>query len=186
VILRKSSYEVLAIDFKKILADARPEALGEMMDEADELVAGFITSGDRFIFVGVSIGALTSYNLMKRHPEYKNILIITAGDVRHLTERVFIRKKWRDVPKSEIDSHWKDINIYDTKKQLTDRNMYTLLPKRDKIINPEIVMSLREELKTRNKTHIVRTNGGHYRTGIAYTVLRPNKILKIMHDYFGL
>jgi pimeloyl-ACP methyl ester carboxylesterase len=185
-LLQNEGYEVLAIDFKKILADARPEAFEEMINEADQLVSEFTSGGDKFIFVGVSIGALTSYNLMKRHPEYKNMLIVTGGDIRHLTERVFLRKKWAHVPKTEIDKYWADINIYDHKEQLSGKKLYMLLPKRDKIIDPEKVLDVWEDLKTRNETYIVRTNGGHYRSGIAYTIFQPKKLLKIMHEYFGL
>lgn len=184
--LQKEGYEVLAIDLKKIFENTEPEALGQMMDETEPYVADFLADTKEFIFVGVSIGALTLYNLMKRNPNYKNLLAITGGDIRHLPERAFLRKKWSHVPKDEIDKHWEHLNMYDTMLQLKDKKMYMLLPKRDKVIDPEVVVELSKDLATRNQIELVITNGGHYHTGLAYTVFQPKQVLKIMHNYFGL
>jgi hypothetical protein len=55
-----------------------------------------------------------------------------------------------------------------------------LLPKNDKVINPEEVSEEIELLKPCNNIEVIRTPGGHYRTVISETIINPDRILSYL------
>lgn len=175
-LLRELGYRLLVIDFRDVLKRHNPHDLVTLMDEVSELASekGFITP--KTMIVGVSLGGLVGYNLIRRHNELNKLLVITGGDMTHIPSARALRKRWK-MDRKALAGHWKDVNIYTPVGGLRDKHVVMLLPKRDRVIDPNEVRGEITLQSKHNDFTIVPTNGGHFRTIISHTILFPKRIL---------
>ncbi len=180
-VLKNAGYKIYALDFRKILNSHNPQELLELMDDVDEFLKNKGLINKELLLVGISIGGLVGYNMLRRHKELHKLLVITGGDVSLLPTKRSLKKNWK-ITRRELAEGWRPVNMYTPAGELKDKNIIMLLPSRDKIINPEEVA---EEIKLQqnfNNVRLVRTSGGHYRTIITETILKPKGVLKYLHE----
>jgi len=180
-VLKNHGYKIIALDFILVLRKHDPQDLIDLMNEVDSfcLEEGLISPD--ILVVGISLGGLVGYNLMRRHEEVKRLLIITGGNIALLPTNRSLAKKW-NITRQELEDKWQDVNMYSTPGSYQDRHIIMLLPKRDKLIDPNQVLDEIDLHRPYNNIKLIDTNGGHFRTIITETILRPNQPLKLIHE----
>jgi len=177
--LSKQGYDIVAMDFTDVLRNKDPQDLIDLMDEAQTVVESHKLINLRTIIVGVSLGGLVGFNLVKRFPELNKLLIITGGDVTHIPRKATLKNKWR-LSRSQLSRKWQNVNIYTPVGGINDKHIVMLLPKRDKMIDPAEVSKEIDRHKHLNDIVLVNTKGGHFRTIIKETVISPGNSMKLI------
>ena len=180
-VLERAGYEILALDFVDILRAHDPQDLVSLMDEVAQLFQdeGLIHPGT--LIVGISLGGLVGYNLLRRYPELDKLLVITGGDISRLPWKRTLRKRWK-LTRSELARRWEGVNMYTPVGQIRDKRMIMFLPLRDKLIDPEEVTAEIAKQGQLNDIKLIRTPGGHFQTIISQTVISPAKILPLLRE----
>lgn len=176
--LNRDGYAITALDFpKKVLREGDPKLLPALVDE----VVAFAEERARqttqpVLLVGISLGALISLNILRRSTLFQDGVMITGGDIVKVAQRLYGSKVW---PQSydELAKQWKIINMYTEPKLLRGKRMVFVLPKRDRLIDPEDV---RREVALQRKagndiTLIERHIFGHFGTIIEEAILLPHR-----------
>lgn len=177
--LLNEGYEILVMDFYDALRRRDPQDLLTLMDEVDSLFAQYKLIDTKTMMVGVSMGGLVGFNMMKRHKELKVLLAITGGNMALIPK--YYKQKW-PVSYDELAEIWAPANIYTKPGEITGRYVAMVLPSRDKVIDPDEVVDELKKLGEYNTVVVLRPKGGHFRTIITETILRPRKSLHIIHE----
>lgn len=179
-LLQQKGFGILALDFTDILKGHSPTGLIELMDEVDELIQkeGLITN--QTTIIGISLGGLVGFNMIKRHKELTKLFIITGGDMTHIPRKKALATKWK-LTCEELSAAWRDVNIYSPVGSIRNKHIVMLLPKRDKLIDPNEVIREIDKHSKHNNVELIRTNGGHFRTIISETIIWPRKSLDIIN-----
>ncbi len=180
-VLKNAGYKVYALDFKKILNSHNPKELLELMDEVDGFLEERRLINKDLLLVGISIGGLAGYNMIRRHQELNKLLVITGGNVALLPTRKSLKNEW-NMTREELAESWQPVNMYTPPGDMNNKCMIMMLPLRDKVINPEEVVNEVKLQQHFNNITLVRTKGGHFRTIITETIFRPGGILKYLHE----
>jgi len=180
-ILKNAGYKVYALDFKKILNSHNPQDLLELMDEIDEFLKERRLISKDLLLVGISIGGLAGYNMIRRHKELNKLLAITGGNVALLPTDKSLEKNW-EMTREQLAQAWQTVNMHTPLGEMKNKNVIMMLPLRDKIINPEEVVKEVRLLQKVNNVMLVRTKGGHYRTIITETIFKPRSIFKYLDE----
>lgn len=180
-LLRDQGYTIVAMDFVDILKSGNPGDLVALMDEADDLLQSGGLIGPDTIMVGVSLGGLVGFNMTKRHPVLNKLLVITGGDMTHIPTQRALKNLWK-LTQPELAALWQNVNIYSPIGAVQGRHIRMVLPKRDKIIDPDEVVREFDRHAGLNDFQLIRTNGGHFRTIITETILRPRSSLALIRE----
>lgn len=180
-ILSKAGYDLIALDFHYILRSHNPDDLIGLMDEVDDFFKAEKLIRRDLVIVGISLGGLVGYNLMRRHTELTKLIIITGGDISHLPSKKSLQKHWKMTQKQLAD-RWKSVNMYTPYGEIKNRHVIMMLPVRDKMIDPKEVIGELKLHQPLNDIKLITTKGGHFRTIITETVLFPERILPLIQD----
>jgi pimeloyl-ACP methyl ester carboxylesterase len=175
-LLKSRGYKLLAMDFVDVLRQRNAQDLVGLMDEVSGLLEKEGLVSRQTILVGVSLGGLVGYNLIRKYPQLDKLLVITGGDMTHIPTARSLKKHWR-LSRAELAARWKDVNIYTPVGNMRNRHVVMLLPKRDMMIDPDEVAREIAKHTHLNDFTIVPTNGGHFRTIITETIISPRKSL---------
>lgn len=178
-ILKKSGYNVIALDFERVLNMHDPSHLIQLVDEVDDYLMSNNYINKDLIIVGVSLGGLIGYNMLRRHKELSRLVVITGGNIALLPSRRALKKKW-GISRKELEAEWRDVNMYTPRGKLKNKRIVMMLPERDKVIDPEEVLEEVELQSEHNDIELIRTSGGHIRTILSKTVKNPRSILPII------
>ncbi len=168
---------MVVLDFVLVFQRHNPQDLVDLMDEVDTLVEKEGLLHEDLLIVGVSLGGLVGYNLLRRHAELKKLLVITGGDISHVPIQMLLKKKW-GLTREELAQKWKGVNMYAPPGTLKDKHVVMLLPKRDRVIDPNEVAGEIALQQQYNDITLVHTNGGHWRTIITHTIIAPRRPLR--------
>lgn len=180
-LLQNEGYYLVVLDFRDVLKRHDPKDLIRLMNEVSSLVSGEGLLNKNTIILGVSLGGLVGYNLIRRYKVLDKLLVITGGDMTHVPLAYSLKKHWK-LDRQALAERWQEVNIYTPIGKLRDKHVIMLLPKRDRLINPNEV---RDEILLQSKHNdftIIRTNGGHFRTIISQTILRPQCALPLIRQ----
>lgn len=180
-VLGQEGYRVIALDFTFTILSPNPQDLIDLMNEVDEFMQKEKLIFRNLLIIGISLGGLTGYNMLRRHKDLCRLLVITGGNIALLPSSRSLRNRWK-LTREQLLEKWDNVNIFYPVGTLKDKHVIMLLPNRDKVINPNEVTSEIELHEPFNKIQLVRTKGGHFRTIITETVLRPKNILKYLHE----
>jgi len=180
-ILQREGYRIIALDFTYILRTHHPQTLIDLMDEVDTFMQQEKLITPDLIIVGISIGGLIGYNMLRRHEELTRLLVITGGNIALLPSKRSLEKRWK-ISREQLAEKWQEVNMYTPVGKLKNRHMIMMLSLRDKIIDPDEVTAEIDLQKPLNNIKLIRTKGGHYRTIITETVLRPKRVLQLIHE----
>lgn len=180
-VLRDQGYALFVMDFQDILKNHDPQDLISLMDEvSSRLEKEHLVTKDSVI-VGVSLGGLVGYNLIKRYAALNKLLVVTGGDMTHIPSRRALQKKWQ-LSRAELSQLWQHVNIYTPVGQMRDKHIIMLLPKRDKVIDPnEVAKEITNHIHLNNFT-VIPVPGGHFRTIIHQTIVSPRKSLALIEE----
>ncbi len=180
-VLSSAGYDLFVLDFRDVLKRHDPQDLVTLMDEASAALTVEKLINTDTILVGVSLGGLVGYNLVRRHPELDKLLVITGGDMTHIPSAAALQNKWK-LTRSELAAKWSDVNIYTRVGALNGKHIVMLLPRRDKVIDPEEVAKEIANHTATNEFTVIRTRGGHFRTIITETIISPRKSLAYIQE----
>ncbi len=180
-VLQTAGYSVIALDFNFTITSPDPQHLISLVDEVDNFISQHELLKDGLIIVGISLGGLIGYNMVRRHNQLKRLLVITGGNIALLTSNRSLQKKWL-LTRNQLQQTWQNVNIFYPVGSLTNKRVIMLLPIRDKVINPNEVSAEISLHEPYNTIRLVRTKGGHFRTIITQTVIRPRGILFHLHE----
>lgn len=180
-VLKQEGYRVIALDFTFTILSSNPQDLIDLMNEVDEFMQKEKLIFRNLLIIGINLGGLIGYNMLRRHKDLCRLLVITVGNIALLPSSRSLRNRWK-LTREQLLEKWDNVNIFYPVGTLKDKHVIMLLPNRDKVINPNEVTSEIELHKPFNKIQLVRTKGGHFRTIITETVLRPKNILKYLHE----
>lgn len=180
-ILQQEGYMVIALDFTFTILSTNPQDLVELIDEVDEFIQREKLIYSELLVVGISLGGLIGYNMLRRHAELRRLVVITGGNIALLPSNRSLKKKWK-LTREQLQEKWKDVNIFYPVGLVRDKHVVMLLPVSDKVIDANEVVNEILLHTPYNKIQLVRTKGGHFRTIISETVLRPRGILKYLYE----
>ena len=175
-VLLNAGYHIYYLDFYDVFRGGNHKELLNLVDEVDDYVKSHVGVKKDLIIVGVSLGGLIGFNLLRRHEQLKNLIVITGGDITHIPSLPQVRRRW-NLNKKQLDKLWRPVNIYTQLGRLSGKNIIMVLPKNDRVINPGEVIDEINRHKEHNFIKLIRTPGGHYRTIISQTIVRPRKTL---------
>ena len=178
-LLQDAGYTIYAMDFHDVLKNRDPQDLITVMDEVEAKLKECNLISKRTIIVGVSMGGLIGFNMLKRHDELKNLLVITGGNMALIPKSY--RQRW-PISYEELANIWSEVNIYTKAGVVNGKYITMILPSRDRMIDPEEVTEELEMLSKHNKVLVIRPKAGHFRTIITETILRPRKSFVIIRD----
>ncbi len=178
-LLKNEGYELLVMDFRDVLKNRDPQDLISVMDEVDNVLQERKLIVKTTLIVGVSMGGLIGFNMIKRHKELDKLLVITGGNMALIPKSY--KQKW-PISYAELDKVWEGVNIYTPPGSVRGKSITMVLPSRDKMINPNEVADELRRLAKYNKVTVIRPSGGHFRTIITETVLRPKKSLGLITE----
>lgn len=178
-LLLKKGFTIYALDFRDVLRRRNPQDLLTLMDEVDELLQKKHLINKMTLMLGVSMGGLVGFNMLKRHEELKTLLVITGGNMALIPK--YYRQKW-PVSYDELAELWAPVNIYTKPGEVKNKYIAMALPSRDQVINPVEVADELKMLSAHNTVRILRPKGGHFRTIVTQTMLRPQKSLPIIQE----
>lgn len=177
--LKNEGYTLLVMDFRDVLKNRNPQDLIRLMDEVDEVLRSRQLIAKNTLIVGVSMGGLIGFNMLRRHKVLNKLMIITGGNIA-LIPRSY-KQKW-PVSYAELEKVWEGVNIYSPPGTVRDKYITMVLPSRDKMIDPNEVADELDNLAVYNTVKIIRPKGGHFRTIITETMLRPKKSLPLITE----
>jgi len=178
-LLKNEGYTLLAMDFRDVLKNRDPQDLLTVMDEVDEVLQEHRLIAPNTLIVGVSMGGLIGFNMLKRHKALNKLLIITGGNMALIPKSY--KQKW-PVSYTELEKIWEGVNIYTPLGTVKDKFITMVLPSRDKMIDPNQVADELDRLAVYNSVKVIRPKGGHFRTIITETMLRPKKSLHLITE----
>jgi len=178
-LLRDEGYKVLAMDFHDVLKHRDPQDLINVMDEVEDELTNRALINTKTIIVGVSMGGLIGFNMLKRHSELDKLLVITGGNMALIPKSY--RQKW-PVSYADLEDMWQDVNIYAPLGSVKNKQIIMILPSRDKMIDPEDVAKELQKHKLHNTIRTIRPKGGHFRTIITETILRPKNSVQLINE----
>jgi pimeloyl-ACP methyl ester carboxylesterase len=181
-LLSSEGYSLLVMDFRDVLKNRDPQDLITLMDEVEDVLAQRNLIASTTLIVGVSMGGLVGFNMIKRHKELKKLLVITGGNMALIPKS--FRQKW-PVSYKQLEDIWADVNIYTPEGMVKDKFMTMVLPSRDRMIDPNQVLGEIHMLAKHNTVKLLRPKGGHFRTIITETMLRPTKSLGLITELAG-
>jgi len=94
----------------------------------------------------------------------------------HIPSARALKKHWK-LNRQALTERWQNVNIYTPVGNLRDKHVIMLLPKRDRMIDPDEVSDEIALQSKHNDFTIIRTNGGHFRTIISQTIVFPKRVL---------
>ncbi|HUD05707.1 MAG TPA: alpha/beta hydrolase [Candidatus Saccharimonadales bacterium] len=180
-VLREAGYSIIALDFTYVLRAHNPQELIDLMDEVDTFMQNEKLIDKELLIVGISLGGLVGYNMLRRHKELTKLLVITGGNISLLPSKKSLKKKWK-ITREQLADRWHEINMYTPAGRLKDKHIIMMLPVRDKVINPNEVLAELDIQKQYNNIKLLMTKGGHYRTVITSTIIKPRIILKLLKE----
>src|SRR5258708_976396 len=110
-LLKTKGYSIVAIDFVQILRFKNSQPLIDLIDETAKIMEDEKLISKDTLLVGISLGGLVGFNLIKRYSELNKLLVITGGDITHLPTKHSLQKDWK-LSKDELSKLWADVNIY--------------------------------------------------------------------------
>lgn len=183
----REGYTILAMDFYDVLRRKDPQDLVVLMNDVEsEMQRHNVISQDTIIF-GVSMGGLIGFNMLKRHEALNKLIVVTGGDMTHIPARVPVKrslKKHWGISQAELGRAWQKVNIYSPIGSFSGKHIFMVLPSRDKVIEPQEVIDEIMKHSASNNMEIIRTPGGHFRTIITETMIKPRhglQLIKQMH-----
>lgn len=180
-VLQGAGYSIIALDFTYVLRAHNPQELIDLMDEVDAFMQNEKLIDKELLIVGISLGGLVGYNMIRRHQELTKLLVITGGNISLLPTNKSLKKKWK-ITREQLADKWQEVNMYTPAGKLQGKHIIMMLPVRDKVINPDEVLDELELQKRYNNIKLQLTKGGHYRTVITNTIIKPRIILKLLKD----
>jgi pimeloyl-ACP methyl ester carboxylesterase len=180
-VLKEEGYKIVAMDFNDILKRHNPSHLLELIDQVDEFIEKENLINDSTLVIGLSLGGLVGFSLIKRHRLLNKLFIITGGDITHIPMERSLKHKWK-LTRKELAAKWKKVNLYTPVGEFRNKNITMLLPKRDRVINPDEVVTEINKHRELNNISLVRTPGGHLRTIITETILAPRRSLSLINE----
>lgn len=175
-VLNGLGYYVTAMDFSEgVLSKGDVTLLPALVDEVVEIAERRQKEvGKPVLLVGVSLGALLSLNILRRSQQFNRAVLITGGDIAKVAQRLYGARVW---PQSyqELATAWAHINMYTEPTQLAGKQALMVLPKRDKLIDPDDVRNEVRKLQEAGVRMelIERRLFGHVGTIIEEAVLIP-------------
>jgi pimeloyl-ACP methyl ester carboxylesterase len=180
-VLRAAGYNLFVLDFRDVLKRRDPQDLLTLVDEVSAALAEQKLINKDTILVGISLGGLVGYNLIRRYAELDKLLVITGGDMTRIPSAKALQITWK-LTRSELAARWSGVNIYTPIGALAGKHIVMLLPLRDRVIDPEEVTREIANHTALNDFQIVRTKGGHFRTIITETIISPRKSLGYIEE----
>jgi pimeloyl-ACP methyl ester carboxylesterase len=180
-VLKEDGYKIVALDFKLILRSHNPQDLIDLMDEVNALFVEEKLIDPNLIMVGISLGGLVGYNMIRRHAELTKLIVITGGNIALLPSDRSLNKKWKTT-REQLTNKWERVNMATKVGLLKGKHIIMFLPLRDKLINPEEVVNEFDLHQDYNRVELIRTKGGHFRTIITQTILSPKKLLQLIDE----
>jgi len=177
--LKNEGYSLLVMDFRDVLKNRNPQDLITVMDEVDEVLQRRQLIAKNTLIVGVSMGGLIGFNMLRRHKILNKLMIITGGNMALIPKSY--KQKW-PVSYAELEKIWEGVNIYTPPGTVRDKYITMVLPSRDKMIDPNAVADELDRLAEYNSVKVIRPKGGHFRTIITETMLRPKKSLHLITE----
>ncbi len=178
-VLKNEGYTLCVMDFRDVLKNRDPQDLLTVMDEVDAVLQERKLILPNTIIVGVSMGGLIGFNMIKRHQSLNKLLVITGGNMALIPKSY--KQKW-PVNYAELEKMWEGVNIYTPMGAVTGKYITMVLPSRDRMIDPNEVSDELDKLAVHNSVKVIRPKGGHFRTIITETVLRPKKSLHLITE----
>ncbi|HSW37124.1 MAG TPA: alpha/beta hydrolase [Candidatus Saccharimonadales bacterium] len=178
-LLKNRGYTLFVMDFRDVLKRRNPKDLIDLMDETASVLEKEHLMVKDTIIVGVSLGGLVGYNLVRRYPILDKLLVITGGDMTHIPSKKSLQKHWK-LSRSELAKKWQRVNIYTPVGTMKDKHIIMLLPTRDRMIDPEEVANEITNHTHLNDFRIIYTPGGHFRTIIRQTIISPKQSLPLI------
>lgn len=175
-LLRNHGFTIIALDFNFSIKNHRVKDLTELMDEVDSFLQNEKLIREELIIIGLSLGGLVGYNMLRRHALLKKLIVITGGNIALLPSKNDLKNNWK-MTRAQLEEEWKEVNMFTPLGALVDKNIMMLLPLRDRVINPNEVLDEIEKQTKFNNMIIVRTKGGHFRTVFTQIIFQPKKIL---------
>ena len=177
--LKNEGYSLLAVDFRDVLKNRDPQDLITLMDEVESVLVSRKLIAKTTLIVGVSMGGLVGFNMLKRHKVLDKLFIIVGGNMALIPKSY--KQKW-PMSYAELEKTWEKVNIYTPEGMVTGKSITMVLPTRDKMIDPGEVMGELDLLAKYNKVRVIRPKAGHFRTIITETMLRPKKSLPLITE----
>lgn len=182
-LFKKSGYNIIAMDFVDVLKRKNPNDLLTLMDNVSEVLSEHKAIAADTILFGVSLGGLVGYNMIKRYSALNKLIVITGGDMTHIPAKIPIKrslvKHW-GLTREQLAESWKDVNIYSEIGKVKGKNIIMILPSRDKVINPQEVSDELNRHRLYNNINLISRSGGHFRTIISETIIKPNNGLALV------
>lgn len=178
-LLKNEGYTILAMDFRDVLKSRNPEDLIIVMDEVDEILQKERLIDKKTIIVGVSMGGLVGFNMLRRHSELDKLVIFTGGNMALIPR--YYKQKW-PMSYDDLERYWDKVNIYSPEGSVRNKSITMVLPSRDKVIDPDEVADELKRLAKYNNVKVIRPKGGHFRTIITETMVRPKKSLHLINE----
>jgi pimeloyl-ACP methyl ester carboxylesterase len=178
-VLCDQGYALLVLDFRDVLKRRNPQDLVTLMAEVSALLrrAGLLNKNT--VLLGVSLGGLVGYNMIRKHPELNKLLVITGGDMTHIPSPRLLRRYWH-LSRDELAQKWQGVNIYTPVGAMQHKHVIMLLPERDRVIDPQEVADEIARHAHLNDFTIIPTRGGHFRTIITETIVAPRRRLGLI------
>ena len=178
-VLQSAGYSLFVMDFVDILKRREPSDLVNLMDEVSAVLKEKNLIVADTLLVGVSLGGLVGYNLIRRHAQLNKLFVITGGDMTHIPSPKSLEKHWK-LSREQLAKQWEDVNIYTPVGQMRSKHIVMLLPTRDRMINPVEVATEIAKHTSFNDFTVLNTHGGHFRTIITQTITSPKKSLQFI------
>src|SRR3984957_2226432 len=166
-LLNKNGYNVRAIDYTTdVLTKGNPQMFLDLVNEVHhEAIRLKKEVHQQILLIGMSMGALISYYIIRHDERFPKAMMITRGDMAKAVRRSQGRKTWPQNYK-ELANFWKAINLYSDPKKHKKFSGVMVLPIAGKLIDPDDV---RNEIKIQNKAgnhvHLIeRRFFGHIET----------------------
>ena len=177
-VLSRQGYHVTALDFSEsVLSKGDATLLPKLVDDTVTLLeAKRQAIGKPVLLVGISLGALLSLNILRRSKLFDRAVMITGGDIVKVAQRIYGPSVW---PQSydELARQWQQVNMYTNPSLLQGKSMLMVLPKRDKLIDPQDVYAeVKMQRAAGNNVQLTeRRLFGHVGTIIEEAVLLPHR-----------
>jgi alpha-beta hydrolase superfamily lysophospholipase len=178
-VLKNEGFHVTALDFSFSIRKHNPRDLIRLIDQVDEFIRNNGLLNEKLTIIGISLGGLVGFNMIRRHKVLRRLVVITGGNIALVPSNRHLKKKW-SIDRKKLHDLWSDVNMFTPIGKIRHKNILMLLPKNDKVINPEEVSEEIELLKPCNNIEVIRTPGGHYRTVISETIINPDRILSYL------
>lgn len=177
--LSRHGYTVTALDFEKaVLEDGDSTLLPKLVEEVTAFAQDMQSKiGEPILLIGISLGSLLSFNILRRCSGFDYAILITGGDIARAAKNG-LPDTWGQ-SYAELAKSWESINIYSDPAKLKDKHVLMILPTKDRLIDPSDVRReiAKQQAAGNDFTLIERPRFGHLGTIIEEVVLFPKRVI---------